>query len=100
MMTSPGEFDWILNSASSSHCCRNIEFFVDLEKVKSSIYVADEESQPMRVEGKGTVILELTNDRVIELKNCFYTPKCRKNIISIIKMDIAGCKGTFKGGKF
>ena len=54
----------------------------------------------VQVNGKGTMKIEFTSRKVLTLKDVYYVPDVRKNLISVPLLNKFGFKFTFEGDKF
>ena len=85
---------WFLDSCSSRHLCNERKHFIDYRKLDESEYVnAACEGGNVRVVGIGNVrVSQFINDekKTTLLKDVGYAPKCRTNLVSMPKAQLAG----------
>jgi hypothetical protein len=91
-------YDWLGDSASTSHVCNRREAFKTFQLLtgKTVSGVGDVKAE---AKGRGTVELKSTyngHHYILQLKDVLYIPKNRKNLISLGRWDKAG--GYYKGG--
>ncbi|XP_073225656.1 uncharacterized protein [Cicer arietinum] len=68
------------------------------EEDGSILYMGN--ASTVQVKGKGTMEIEFTSGKVLTLKDVFYVPDVRKNLISIPLLNKFGFKSVFEGDKF
>jgi transposase InsO family protein len=93
-------YDWILDSATTSHICTTREAFTDYTPLRNSpIYGLG--SQPINAQGRGTVILNFKVDgKLIRhvLREVLHAPDADNCLLSISRFDAGGGDIHFKTG--
>ncbi|PWA49526.1 Retrovirus-related Pol polyprotein from transposon TNT 1-94 [Artemisia annua] len=72
---------WLLDSACSHHITPHREWFSNFEKHEEVVYTADE--TPLTTHGIGSVRLQNEDGTIVTLKGVHYSPKLKKNLISV-----------------
>ena len=93
-------YDWLADSATTSHICNQKEAFVSYKPVTGKT-VAGVSNNKAIIEGRGTIELEsiYKNDKyLLRLENVLYIPSNRNNLISLGRWDDAGGRYTGGGG--
>ena len=62
------------------------------------VYLGDDE--PCDIVGKGDLMVSLSNDSTIKLRNVRYVPKLKRKLISICQLADGGMKSTFYGDAY
>ncbi|GFZ10585.1 tetratricopeptide repeat (TPR)-like superfamily protein [Actinidia rufa] len=88
--------DWILNSGSAYHLCRDREVFSTYAGCEGCIWMANNTSS--RVVGKGSVRFRMADGRSVMLTEVMHVPNLQKNLISIGMLDSKGCNFDASGG--
>ncbi|GFS44706.1 UDP-Glycosyltransferase superfamily protein [Actinidia rufa] len=84
-----GKSDWILDSGSAYHLCRDREVFSTYAACEGRIWMANNTSS--RVVGRGSVRFRMADGRSVTLTEVRHVPNLRKNLISIGMLDAKGC---------
>ncbi|GFS37219.1 hypothetical protein Acr_00g0050720 [Actinidia rufa] len=84
-----GKSDWVLDSGSAYHLCRDREVFSTYAACEGRIWMANNTSS--RVVGRGSVRFRMANGRSVTLTEVRHVPNLRKNLISIGMLDSKGC---------
>ncbi|GFY97295.1 hypothetical protein Acr_11g0016010 [Actinidia rufa] len=88
--------DWVLDSGSAYHLCRDREVFSTYAACEGHIWMANNTSS--RVLGKGSVRFRTVDGRSVMLTEVRHVPNLRKNLISIGMLDSKGCSFDASGG--
>ncbi|GFZ03538.1 hypothetical protein Acr_16g0001620 [Actinidia rufa] len=91
-----GKSDWVLDSGSAYHLCRDREVFSTYAACEGRIWMANNTAS--RVVGRGTVRFRMTDGRSVTLTEVRHVPNLRKNLISIGMLDAKGCRFDASGG--
>ncbi|GFS31874.1 hypothetical protein Acr_00g0019650 [Actinidia rufa] len=91
-----GKSDWILDSGSAYHLCRNREVFSTYAACEERIWMANNTSS--RVVGRGSVRFRMADGRSMTLTEVRHVPNLRRNLISIGMLDSKGCSFNASGG--
>ncbi|GFY86964.1 hypothetical protein Acr_05g0006030 [Actinidia rufa] len=92
-----GKSDWILDSGSAYHLCRDREVFSTYAACEGRIWMANNTAS--RVVGRGSVRFRMADGRsVVTLTEVRHVPNLRKNLISIGMLDAKGCSFEASGG--
>ena len=83
-----GKLDWILNSGSAYHLCRDREMFSAYAACERLIRM--ENNTANRVIGKGTIQFCMADGRSLTLTKVRHVPSLRKNLIFIGMLDLKG----------
>jgi len=92
-------YDWLADSATTSHIANRHEFFTKY-KPQSSASVSGVGNTKVVVTGRGTVVLESKCDgltHVLRLRNVLHIPSNMNNLISLGKWEAA--RGEYRGRK-
>jgi transposase InsO family protein len=90
-------YEWLADSATTSHVANRHEFFTEY-MLQSGASVSGVGNTTIRVEGRGTVILESEYDgyqHVLRLQNVLHIPTNKNNLISLGRWEAAG--GEYRG---
>lgn len=90
--------EWTIDSAASSHFCRNRELFSEFKKLKGQEMSVAVNGVTSTIEGKGKVrmIFKVNGkEEVVELNDVLYSSELRRNLISGSKIEEKG--GSFFG---
>ncbi|KAL0325284.1 UNVERIFIED_CONTAM: hypothetical protein Sradi_5097700 [Sesamum radiatum] len=73
---------WWIDSGATTHACKNCGWFKVFQPMDdgSILHMENELSAP--IVGVGSVVLEFTSRKIINLSNVLYVPKLRKNLVS------------------
>ncbi|GFZ19216.1 hypothetical protein Acr_27g0009550 [Actinidia rufa] len=88
--------DWVLDSGSAYHLCRDRDVFSTYEACEERIWMANNTSS--RVVGRGSVQFRMADGRSVTLTEVSHVPNIRKNLISIGMLDSKGCSFEASGG--
>lgn len=89
--------DWYLDTGASNHMTGCMEKFAKIDMtVKGSVKFGD--GTAVKIQGRGSVLLECFTGEHRILTNVYYIPKMRSNIISLGQLDENGCKIVVKEG--
>ncbi|GFZ14238.1 hypothetical protein Acr_24g0004280 [Actinidia rufa] len=91
-----GKSDWVLDSGSAYHLCRDREVFSTYAACEGRIWMANNTAS--RVVGRGTVRFRMADWRSVTLTEVRHVPNLRKNLISIGMLDAKGCRFDASGG--
>ncbi|GFZ17267.1 hypothetical protein Acr_26g0005370 [Actinidia rufa] len=91
-----GKSDWVLDSGSAYHLCRDREVFSTYAACEGRIWMANNTSS--RVVGRGSVRFRMADGRSVTLTEIRHVPNLRKNLISIGMLDSKGCSFDASGG--
>jgi hypothetical protein len=89
---------WWIDSGATRHVCKNKELFKTIDEDGSVLYMGN--ASTVQVKGKGSVEIEFTSGKKLTLKDVFYVPEVRKNLISVPLLNKYGFKSVFEGDKF
>ncbi|GFS31932.1 hypothetical protein Acr_00g0020040 [Actinidia rufa] len=88
--------DWVLDSGSAYHLCRDREVFSTYAACEGRIWMANNTAS--RVVGRGSVRFRMADGRSVTLTEVRHVPNLRKNLISIGMLDAKGCSFEASGG--
>ncbi|GFS36514.1 hypothetical protein Acr_00g0046430 [Actinidia rufa] len=91
-----GKSDWVLDSGSAYHLCRDREVFSTYAACEGRIWMANNTSS--RVVGRGSVQFRMADGRSVTLTEVRHVPNLQKNLISIGMLDAKGCRFDASGG--
>ncbi|GFS33528.1 hypothetical protein Acr_00g0029030 [Actinidia rufa] len=91
-----GKSDWVLDSGSAYHLCRDREVFSTYAACEGCIWMANNTAS--RVVGRGSVRFRMADGRSVTLTEVRHVPNLRKNLISIGMLDAKGCSFEASGG--
>ncbi|GFY96344.1 hypothetical protein Acr_11g0006500 [Actinidia rufa] len=91
-----GKSDWVLDSGSAYHLCRDREVFSTYAPCEGRIWMANNKAS--RVVGRGSVRFRMADGRSVTLTEVRHVPNLRKNLISIGMLDAKGCSFDASGG--
>ncbi|CAM8992948.1 unnamed protein product [Rhodiola kirilowii] len=76
------EVAWWIDSGANKHVCKDRHSFMTSETVKEGavLYMGNESTAP--IIGQGTVVLEFSSGKPLELLNVLHVPLIRKNLVS------------------
>ncbi|GKA88616.1 retrovirus-related pol polyprotein from transposon TNT 1-94 [Tanacetum coccineum] len=87
---------WLLDSACSHHITPHREWFSNFEEHEEVVYTADE--TPLTTHGIGSVRLQNEDGTIVTLKGVRYSPKLKKNLISVGTLESKGFEVRAKDG--
>ncbi|XP_073220042.1 uncharacterized protein [Cicer arietinum] len=87
-----------IDSGATRYVCKNKELFKTIDEEDGSILYMGNAST-VQVKGKGTVEIEFTSGKILTLKDVFYVPDVRKNLIFVPLLNKFGFKCVFEGVK-
>ena len=79
---------WILDCACSFHICYILEFFSSYSVSNGSVLMGND--HPCRIEGIGSVKIQMFDGTVRTVSGVRYIPDMRKNLISLGMLDANG----------
>ena len=82
---------WVFDSAATTHFCQNRQLFTDFQAVKNQAMAVAVNGVTCPIEGKGTVKLLFGNECIV-LRNVFYSPKLRRNLLAGPRFDDGNAK--------
>ncbi|GFY84998.1 hypothetical protein Acr_03g0017720 [Actinidia rufa] len=88
--------DWVLDSGSAYHLCREREVFSTYAACDKHIWMVNNTTS--RVVGKGSVRFCMEDKKSVNLTKVRHVPNLRKNLISIGMLDLKGCISDASGG--
>ncbi|GFZ16423.1 hypothetical protein Acr_25g0008320 [Actinidia rufa] len=91
-----GKSDWVLDSGSAYHLCRDREVFSTYAACEGRVWMANNTAS--RVVSKGSVRFRMADGRSVTLTEVKHGPDIRKNLISIGMLDSKGCRFEASGG--
>ncbi|GFZ04053.1 hypothetical protein Acr_16g0006770 [Actinidia rufa] len=91
-----GKSDWVLDSGSAYHLCRDRKVFSTYAACEGRIWMANNTAS--RVVGRGSVRFRMADGRSVTLTEVRHVPNLRKNLISIGMLDSKGCSFEASGG--
>lgn len=101
-INSSSDTAWTIDSAASSHFCKNRELFYEFKKLKGQNMSVAINGVTSKIEGKGKVrmIFKVNGkEEVIELNDVLYSSELRRNLISAGKIEEKGGSFVGKHGK-
>jgi hypothetical protein len=99
---SSSDTEWTIDSAASSHFCRNRELFFEFKELKGQKMSVAINGVTSIIEGKGKVrmIFKVNGkEEVVELTDVLYSSELRRNLISGSKIEEKGGSFVGKQGK-
>ncbi|GBN49452.1 Retrovirus-related Pol polyprotein from transposon TNT 1-94 [Araneus ventricosus] len=93
--------DWdqfLIETAATSHFCYERDWFKNFKELTTTKALLADKKSTCEVKGIGDVdfiVKDIKDNVKITLKDVFYTPNMRSNLISGARMDIAGLKITW-----
>ncbi|GFY95000.1 hypothetical protein Acr_10g0003850 [Actinidia rufa] len=91
-----GKSDWVLDSGSAYHLCKDREVFSTYAACEGRIWMANNTAS--RVVGRGSVWFRMADGRSVTLTEVRHVPNLRKNLISIGMLDAKGSSFDASGG--
>ena len=91
-----GKSEWVLDSGSAYHLCRDREVFSTYAACEGRVRMANNTAS--RVVGKGSVRFRMADGRSVTLTEVRHVPNLRKNLISMGMLDSKGCSFEASGG--
>ena len=73
---------WYLDTGASNHMCGDESFFSELTKVEAGLVSCGDDSK-MVIKGRGTIRHMQKDGRVGEIRDVYYIPEMKSNILSI-----------------
>ena len=98
MATNAGTMDWFLDSGATIHVCNNKEFFSTYIEDDSEVFMGNH--APVKVLGKGNVILNFTSGQKLTLVNVHHVPNVKRNLVSANLLCKRGFKIVLESDKF
>ena len=97
-VSSPSD-EWVVDSGASFHSCSSSEFMESYTPSSQGVvYLAD--NTPMKIAGKGDVMIRSTNGTVWKLRGVRHIPGLKRNLISVGQLDDEGYTSTFGEGRW
>ncbi|PWA73707.1 hypothetical protein CTI12_AA260080 [Artemisia annua] len=87
---------WLLDSAYNHHITPHREWFSNFEEHEEVVYTADK--TPFTTHGIGSVRLQNEDGTIVTLKGVHYSPKLKKNLISVGTLESKGFEVRAKDG--
>ncbi|GFZ21996.1 hypothetical protein Acr_29g0011580 [Actinidia rufa] len=88
--------DWVLDSGSAYHLCRDREVFSTYAACEGRIWMVNNTAS--KVVGRGSVRFCMADGRSVTLTEVRHVPNLWKNLISIGMLDSKGCSFDASGG--
>ncbi|GBN98043.1 Retrovirus-related Pol polyprotein from transposon TNT 1-94 [Araneus ventricosus] len=86
---------FLIDTAATSHFCYERDWFKNFKELKTTKALLADKKSTCEVEEIGNIdfiVQDIKGNVKITLKDVFYTPNMRRNLISGARMDIAGLK--------
>ena len=74
--------EWWIDTGATRHVCFDKTIFSSFKVFNADEMLYMGNSATSNIEGEGTVILKMTSDKHLTLKNVLYVPDIRKNLVS------------------
>lgn len=92
------EDSWILDSGCTHHVCRRRDWFtnfrkIDFETINTAADPSKQNGATLRAKGMGDIFLKSYTanvEKVIALRDVYYVPNIRKNLISVSQVEKKG----------
>ncbi|KAK2577710.1 hypothetical protein KPH14_007151 [Odynerus spinipes] len=89
---------WLLDSAATHHVCKSEQLFKNLRKIKpepvgTAETMVNQGQATLMAEGIGDITLSTNEDNTtyeITLKDVYYIPKCKWNLLSVAQIEKKG----------
>ncbi|KAL0361579.1 UNVERIFIED_CONTAM: Retrovirus-related Pol polyprotein from transposon TNT 1-94 [Sesamum radiatum] len=90
---------WWIDSGATTHACKDRGWFKEFQPVDDGLvlHMGNESSAP--VVGVGSIVLEFTSGKTINLSNVLYVPRFRKNLVSGSVLNKCGFRQVFESDK-
>ncbi|CAM8890197.1 unnamed protein product [Rhodiola kirilowii] len=94
------EVAWWIDSGANKHVCKDRHSFKTYETVKEGavLYMGNESTAP--IIGQGTVVLEFSSGKTLELLNVLHVPLIRKNLVFGSLLNKFGFKQVYESDKY
>ncbi|CAM8905735.1 unnamed protein product [Rhodiola kirilowii] len=93
------EVAWWIDSGANKHVCKDRRSFKTYETVKGAVlHMGNESTAPIL--GQGTVVLEFSSGKTLELLNVLYVPVIRKNLVFGSLLNKFGFKQVYESDKY
>ena len=97
---------WLIDSAATHHVCKNKDWFqnfrqISAEPIGTAETMIKKDEATLLAEGIGDIILDTReNGTVFEitLKDVYYVPRCRRNLLSVAQIEKKEKKIVFEEG--
>jgi len=87
---------WVTDSAASFHATSRLDIFQnDVKGELGKVYLGDDE--PGDIVGKGDVMVSLSDDSTLKLRNVKLVPRLKRNMIFVCQLANGGMKTPFDG---
>lgn len=73
---------WFMDSGASNHMTGKLDYFIEINN-DFKVIVRMGDKKELKVEGKGTVIMYMENDKFKILENVYYAPSLEYNLLSV-----------------
>ncbi|CAM8979086.1 unnamed protein product [Rhodiola kirilowii] len=93
------EVAWWIDSGANKHACKDRHSFKTYETVKGVVlYMGNESTAP--IIGQGTVVLEFSSGKTLELLNVLHVSLIRKNLVSGSLLNKLDFKQVYESDKY
>ncbi|CAM8956477.1 unnamed protein product [Rhodiola kirilowii] len=93
------EVAWWIDSGANKYVCKDRHCFKTYETVKGVVlHMGNESTAPIL--GQGTVVLEFSSGKTLELLNVLHVPLIRKNLVSGSLLNKFGFKQVYESDKY
>ena len=92
--------EWWIDTGVTRHVCYDKKMFSTFEPIETGENVLMGNSATSDIKGQGKVVLKMTYEKELTLKNVLYVPKIRKNLVSGSFLNSHGFRLVFESDKF
>jgi len=81
-ITMDNDMVWYIDTGASNHMCRHKHLFVDIREIKDG-HVTFGDSTKVPIKGKGKICFSQKDGKIGTMKDVYYVPDLKNNILSI-----------------
>ena len=88
-----------MDTGATRHVCSNRDIFTSFQPIQNGQRLFMGNAATSAIEGKGTIVLKMTSEKELTLKDVLFVPEIRKNLVSGSLLSKHGFRLVFESDK-